>query len=94
MYESKWLEGEPWLIFVLIPGILLSCWLLVAEIPMFALKFKNFSVKDNALRYGFILCSIVLLTGLGWIGFAAVIVLYVLTSLAQNIIGTKIADTE
>ncbi len=80
--------------FVLIPGILLSCWLLVAEIPMFALKFKNFSVKDNALRYGFILCSIVLLTGLGWIGFAAVIVLYVLTSLAQNIIGTKIADTE
>lgn len=94
LYESKWLEGEPWLIFVLIPGILLSCWLLVAEIPMFALKFKNFSVKDNALRYGFILCSIVLLTGLGWIGFAAVIVLYVLTSLAQNIIGTKIADTE
>ena len=38
--------------------------------------------------------SILLLIILGWAGFSAIIVLYVLTSIANNLIGTKIAKEE
>ena len=30
--------------------IFLSCWILVAEVPMFALKFKNFSLAQNKIK--------------------------------------------
>ena len=51
---------------------------------MFALKFKTFKWKANELRYSFILLSLALLLILGFAGFSAVIVLYVLTSIASN----------
>lgn len=61
-------------------GVLCSSLLLVSEIPMFALKFKHFGWKGNALRYSFVLCSLVLLALQGPKGFASVIVLYILVS--------------
>ncbi len=72
---------SPYAVWILLGGILLSCWLLVAEIPMFALKFKTFGWKDNALRDSFMVAAAALLIWLGWTGFSAVIVLYVLLSL-------------
>lgn len=66
-------------------GVLVASWLLIAEIPMFALKFKSYGWQGNELRYGFIAASILLLAILGLKGFAAVIVLYVLTSIANNL---------
>lgn len=83
-----------WTVPMMIVGVVISCWLLVCEIPMFALKFKSFALKDNVIRYGFIAMSIFLLLALGWVGFSAIIVLYVLTSIANNVIGTKIAKEE
>lgn len=92
--QNGWLDEGPWLAFAIVPVALFVCWLLVSEVPMFALKFKSFKLHGNELRYGFILCSVILLAGLRWIGFAAVIVLYVLMSVTNNIIGTKVAQTE
>ncbi len=47
----------------LLAFMLLSCWLLVCEVPMFALKFKNLSWKDNKIKYIFlVLCVIILAT--------------------------------
>lgn len=83
-----------WLVPLYLLGIALSCYLLVAEIPMFALKFKHYGFKGNELRYGFALCSVVLLGAMKWAGFAAVIVLYVVLSLVNNSIGTDIANEE
>ena len=37
-----------------------SSWLMVSEIPMFALKFKQWGWKGNEVRYGFILFSLIL----------------------------------
>ncbi len=71
----------PYSFYLLALGIVLSCALLVCEIPMFALKFKTFRWADNRLRYLFILASAVLLLVMGWEGFSAVIVLYVVLSL-------------
>lgn len=94
LHESGLIGEAHWLAPALLVGVIVSCWLLVAEIPMFALKFKTYGLKGNELRYGFIVCSAVLLGVAGWVGFAAVIVLYVLTSLISNAFGTKIAEEE
>ncbi len=55
--------------------------LLVSEIPMFSLKFKNLSWKDNKISFLFLLVSIALLATLGIAGFSVVIVWYILLSL-------------
>ncbi|MBQ1780467.1 MAG: hypothetical protein II001_03430 [Bacteroidales bacterium] len=67
--------------WAVLAGILISCWLLVAEIPMFALKFKNFNLHDNTVRYVFLITSLALIVCLGVPGIAAVIVWYVILSL-------------
>lgn len=61
--------------------VVLFCGLLVSEIPMFALKFKNLTWKDNKFRFIFLLVCILLLVFLQLAGFAACIVWYVLLSL-------------
>lgn len=71
-----------------------TCWLLVSEIPMFALKFKHFKFRGNELRYSFLACAAVLLAGLGVAGLPAVIVLYVLISVMNNLIGIKVVRNE
>lgn len=75
----------------LLVGIVLSSWLLVAEIPMFALKFKSYGWKGNELRFSFIIISALLLAILKWGGFSLIIVLYILTSIVSNAFGTKVA---
>ncbi len=55
--------------------------LLVSEIPMFSLKFKNLSWKDNKVSFTFLLVCIPLLIFFKVSGFAAVIVWYILLSL-------------
>lgn len=56
-------------------------WLLVSEIPMFSLKFKNLSWKDNKISFIFLIVCIPLLVFLKISGFAAIIVWYILLSL-------------
>ncbi len=80
----EWLAASPYALWLLLAGILLSCWILVAEVPMFALKFKNFGWQGNALRYSFVLLSAALLLVLGWTGFSAVVVIYIIMSLIAN----------
>ena len=74
-------EGMEWMILA---GMFLSCYLLIAEIPMFALKFKTWGWKGNEIKYIFILSCIPLLLLLGVSGFAAIIAWYVILSIATN----------
>ena len=67
-------------VYILILVMLFS-WLLVSEIPMFSLKFKNLSWKDNKVSFIFLIICIPLLILLGISGFAAVIVWYIILSL-------------
>ena len=69
---------HPLLLLVLIG---LSSWLLVSEIPMFSLKFKDLSWAHNKLRFVFLLVCVCLLAFLQVQGLAACIVWYVLLSL-------------
>lgn len=61
--------------------VCLFSWLLVSEIPMFSLKFKNLSWKDNKIAFIFVIVSAILLITLKIAGFAAVIVWYILLSI-------------
>ena len=61
--------------------VCLFSWLLVSEIPMFSLKFKNLSWKDNKISFIFLIVCIPLLVFLKVSGFAAVIVWYIVLSL-------------
>ena len=74
-------EGLEWVILI---GTFISCYLLIAEIPMFALKFKHWGWKGNEIKYIFLLSCIPLLLLLGIIGFAAIIAWYVILSVATN----------
>jgi len=76
----SWLTNDsfyPVCLFLLV-GIF--SWLLVSEIPMFSLKFKNLSWKDNKISFVFLIVCIPLLL-LGVCSFAAIIVWYILLSL-------------
>jgi CDP-diacylglycerol---serine O-phosphatidyltransferase len=54
--------------------------LLVCELPLFSLKFKDFRWGANRIRYIFLLFSLLLVAGFGVAGIPLTIVLYVLLS--------------
>lgn len=58
-----------------------TSWLLVAEIPMFSLKFKNLFWRDNKVQFVFLLGCVPLVLFLGIAGLAAIIIWYALLSL-------------
>ena len=61
----------------------LFSYLLISEIPLFALKFKNFAVKNNEVRYLFISISIVLALTLKFISIPIIILFYFILSVIQ-----------
>ena len=61
-----------------------TSWLLVAEIPMFSLKFKNLSWRDNKVQFVFLLGCVPLVLFLGIAGLAAIIIWYALLSLVTQ----------
>lgn len=76
-----WIISENFHPFYLLILVCLFSWLLVSEIPMFSLKFKNLSWKDNKISFSFLLICIPLLICLQTTGFAAIIVWYLLLSI-------------
>ena len=63
---------------------LLSCILLNAEIPLFALKFKTWDFKTNAIRYIFLILCVLLLVLLKFLAIPFIILLYILLSLVNH----------
>ena len=95
---GNWLNTLPAGAGIVILLMLVSSWLLISEIPMFALKFKHWGWKGNELRYSFIAISAAIIIastlyqGFSGQGFLAgflgawwiVILLYVLLSLVSD----------
>ncbi len=72
------LMSNPWFIGVLSVAMSIS---LVLEVPLFALKFKNFSWADNKVRYLFLGIDLLLLLFLGVYAVLVIIFFYVLLSI-------------
>ncbi len=71
----------------LIMLLAMSCYLLVSEVPMFAMKFKTWSVSDgdNKVKYAFIVFSVLMLVlcwayGIVVMSIALIVVAYILLS--------------
>ncbi len=79
-------QQEAWAIEVilnewfLIGLTLLSCYLLNAEITLFALKFKTWDFASNKVRYVFLMLTAVLIILLKFIAIPLIILLYILVS--------------
>ena len=86
---GDWLQSSPYLYYGVVCGIFISSYLLVSEIPMFALKFKTWGWKGNEVKYIFLLTCIpllllpLLLFG-SIVGLAAIIAWYVVLSAVTN----------
>lgn len=70
--------------YLLLGTVVLCSGLLIAEIPLFALKFKHFKWQGNEVRYVFLGLSLALLAIFHFTGIPAIIILYVLLSLRQK----------
>ena len=71
--------------FLIAATILLSI-LMNAELELFSLKFKSVSFKENAIKYLFLVVSLVLLVTLKFVAVPLIILLYVALSVINNLI--------
>ena len=66
--SEEWLTSPRFNVVFLFLFMLLSCWLLVCEVPMFAFKFKNMSWQDNKIKYIYVIILVVVLAGSAVVG--------------------------
>lgn len=85
------LNTDSWLNNLPVPRLLINVWILYAVVVVLsylmtcnrtflAVKFKDFSLKNNLLKYVLIAVSIVCLVALQWLAIPVVFVLYLLFS--------------
>ena len=68
----------------LFPCVGIVSWLLIAELPMFSLKFKSMQWSGNEIKYIFTATALLLLIILQEAAPALIIILYILVSLLQK----------
>jgi CDP-diacylglycerol--serine O-phosphatidyltransferase len=88
---ARWPELSPWLSspIALVVIAWLTSLLLVAELPLIALKFKNSSFTDNSYRYTLLVIGAVCLVWLQLAGIPLVILAYLLLSGMENMLRRK-----
>ena len=74
------LAAVPYVEWIVLAMVFVSSYLLVSEIPMFALKFKTWGWKGNEIKYIFLLTCIPLLLCFQVTGIAIIIAWYVILS--------------
>lgn len=73
----SWLIQHP---YVLVALTILFALLLVCELPMFSLKFKNLRWVQNQWRYLFLAVCLLFIILFGWYAIAPIIIWYILLS--------------
>ena len=82
-----WNAHEGWIV-----GLLLNKWVLyliilvlslgmISRLPLMALKFKNFQLKNNLSKFILIIMSLIVAILLGWLSVPIIFVLYIILSL-------------
>lgn len=82
---EKWLSNE----FILIGTILITSYLLVTEVPMFALKIKSLAWKENKIRYLFLITLLIIAILLKWLVVPLILFVYIFFSIVDNLICKK-----
>ena len=79
LIKNKW---------ILISITLLGSYMMNANIPLFSLKFKDYSVRNNIIKYIFIVLVVLLLVLLKYVAIPIVIVIYVFLSIIESRVKT------
>ncbi|MCC8358553.1 CDP-alcohol phosphatidyltransferase family protein [Salinimicrobium sediminilitoris] len=72
---------NPWFLAAL---TVFSCFMLNAEIPLFALKFSSWGFSENKVRYLFLIFCVILLIFLQFAAIPLIIISYVIVSMVTN----------
>jgi CDP-diacylglycerol--serine O-phosphatidyltransferase len=75
--------------FLLCATSLVLSFLLISEIPLFALKFKHFKWKDNEIRFVFLGISLAMLITLQFVGIPLIIIMYIALSVINNMVSPQ-----
>ncbi len=75
--------------YTLLGSVFISAFLMVSELPMFSMKFKNLNLKENAVRFFFIGTVLILLFFLQIYALPLIIVWYVVLSVVSHLTGIK-----
>lgn len=86
---SDLIEASSYNVFAIMAMIIISSYIQVAELPMFALKFKQWGWKGNEVKYVFLVTCIPLLAIFKLSAFAIIIAWYVILSVYVNISKNK-----
>jgi CDP-diacylglycerol--serine O-phosphatidyltransferase len=70
-----------WFLYAL---ILLLSWLMVSTLPLMALKFKDFSFKNNLSKYLLAIIAIIAIVFIKWLAIPFIVLAYVVLSLVQK----------
>jgi CDP-diacylglycerol--serine O-phosphatidyltransferase len=70
--------------YFLIGVTVLLTYLMNAEIPLFSLKFKEYAIKKNLIKYLFLLTSLGMLLTLQFVSIPLIIAFYVCLSVVSN----------
>jgi CDP-diacylglycerol--serine O-phosphatidyltransferase len=87
-------QHPEWSGFIVQPGLLIGLsvvmsLLMVTELPLFALKFKSYAFRPNAVRYSFLLFALLLLALLGATAVPLILAAYIGVSVAQRLGGPR-----
>lgn len=86
-WMNQHLVPAPWVTLILVAAVSL---LMVSEIPMFSLKFKNFAWRENVRRYAVIIATVLFVIFEGIPGLAWSIIFYLVISIPAD--RTKVAE--
>lgn len=84
-WPEQWLSQT----YIIMAIVVISSYLLVSPIRLFALKFKNFSWKENKLKFIFLLLALVLLVLLKIAAIPLIILVYIGLSLYIQVFQNK-----
>ncbi|MEO9571692.1 MAG: CDP-alcohol phosphatidyltransferase family protein [Polaribacter sp.] len=70
--------------YFLIAITILLTYLMNAELPLFSLKFKEYSIKNNLMKYLFLMSSLLMIIFLHYISIPLIIIIYVALSVINN----------
>jgi CDP-diacylglycerol---serine O-phosphatidyltransferase len=79
--NEEWVQNlllNKWVLYALVAVL---SWLMVSTLPLMALKFKDFSVKNNLPKYLLVAVAIAAVLILKWLAAPVIVVAYVLISL-------------
>ncbi len=76
-FQLQALFSTPWFLYAV---ILLVSFLMISDIRFMALKFRDYSIGNNLVKYIFLVLAIISIVLLGWFSVPVIFVLYILFS--------------